>query len=205
MGSTLALAYGRAHPERTRAVSVMAVTTTGRAEVDWITEQVGRIFPEAWEEYAGYAERAGIGYRRELERLVTAFARLLADPNPLVHRPAAQAWMRWEDAHVGLLEPTTSHSERPMDYQLAFTRLAAHYWSHNGFLDPPLLVDPGALRDIPVALVHGRTDISGPAVTAYELHRMLPRSRLVIEETEGHGGPLMVQAWQRATLDLARD
>ena len=204
-GSTLALAYGRAHPERTAAVSCMAVTTTGRAEVDWITEQVGRIFPEAWEEYAGYAERAGIGYRRELERLVTAYAQLLADPDPLVHRPAAQAWMRWEDAHVGLLHPTTTHSDRPVDQQVAFTRLTAHFWSHDGFLSPALLTDPGALSEIPVVLVHGRTDISGPAVTAYDLHRKLPRSRLIIEESEGHGGPLMVQAWQRANLELVRD
>ncbi|NYJ75252.1 alpha/beta fold hydrolase [Allobranchiibius huperziae] len=201
-GSTLGLAYGRAHPERTLAVSVMAVTTTGRAEVDWITEHVGRIFPEAWDEYAGYAERAGVGYRRGQGRLVTAYAGLLADPDPLVHRPAAEAWMRWEDAHVGLLQPTTSHSERPIDYQVAFTRLTAHYWSHDGFVDPPLLTDPGALREIPVGLVHGRRDISGPAVTAYALHRVLPRSRLVIESTEGHGGPLMVAAWRQLTCDL---
>lgn len=133
---------------------------------------------------------------------MTAYAQLLADPDPSVHRPAAQAWMRWEDAHVGLLQPTTSHIDRPIDYQLAFTKLTAHYWSNDGFLNPALLHDPGALREIPVVLVHGRTDISGPAVTAYELHRVLPRSRLILEETEGHGGPLMVAAWQQATLDL---
>ncbi|MBA2324084.1 MAG: alpha/beta fold hydrolase [Pseudonocardiales bacterium] len=41
-GSTLALAYAQAHPERVRGIVLMAVTTTDRFQVDWITETVGR-------------------------------------------------------------------------------------------------------------------------------------------------------------------
>ncbi|MFT4218190.1 MAG: alpha/beta fold hydrolase [Micropruina sp.] len=56
-GSTLALAYAQAHPERVIGIVLFAVTTTSREEVDWITEGVGAIFPEAWDRFAGYAER----------------------------------------------------------------------------------------------------------------------------------------------------
>ncbi|MDD0857444.1 alpha/beta fold hydrolase [Arthrobacter alpinus] len=52
MGSTLALAYALEHPDRVLGIALMAVTTTNRDEVDWITEGVGRIFPEAWDEFA---------------------------------------------------------------------------------------------------------------------------------------------------------
>ena len=62
-GSTLALAYAQAHPDRVLGVVLFAVTTTSRREVDWITEGVGSIFPEAWDRFAGHAERSGIGYR----------------------------------------------------------------------------------------------------------------------------------------------
>ncbi|GMA32230.1 alpha/beta fold hydrolase [Litorihabitans aurantiacus] len=48
-GSTLALAYALAHPARVTALVLTAVTTGGREEIDWITEGVGRVFPEAWE------------------------------------------------------------------------------------------------------------------------------------------------------------
>ncbi|WP_256983483.1 alpha/beta fold hydrolase [Rhodococcus sp. 06-221-2] len=46
-GSTLAVAYALAHPTRVLGVVLFAVTTTGRGEVDWITEGVGAVFPEA--------------------------------------------------------------------------------------------------------------------------------------------------------------
>jgi proline iminopeptidase len=46
-GSTLALAYALEHPDRVLGIALVAVTTTSRDEVQWITEGVGRIFPEA--------------------------------------------------------------------------------------------------------------------------------------------------------------
>jgi proline iminopeptidase len=83
-GSTLALAYAQAYPERVLGVVLMAVTTTDRFQVDWITETVGAIFPEAWDRLAGHAEAAGIGYRRGQARLVEAYAQLMAHADPAV-------------------------------------------------------------------------------------------------------------------------
>lgn len=51
-GSTLALAYAEAHPDRVTGLVLAAVTTTSRDEVEWITEHVGRIFPREWAEFA---------------------------------------------------------------------------------------------------------------------------------------------------------
>lgn len=204
-GCTLALAYARAHPDRVHGVVGMAVTTTGRAEVDWITEGVGAIFPEAWHRLASYAEGAGIGYLRGRDRLVTAYARLLTDPDRAVCDSASMEWALWEDTHISLLRGAVQRSPRwgDVDFRTGFARLVTHYWSHDGFVDPPLLSDVGGLSELPVVLIHGRTDVSGPAVTAYELHRRLPRSRLIIDEVEGHGGPRMVAARRAANLDLA--
>lgn len=42
-------------------------------------------------------------------------------------------------------------------------------------------------------LVHGRHDVSGPARAAWELHHAGPGSELIIVESEGHGGPKMLQ------------
>ncbi|MDH7793898.1 alpha/beta fold hydrolase [Ochrobactrum sp. AN78] len=50
-GATLALAYAQAHPERVSEIVLVAVTTTSREEVNWITEGVGSLFPEAWERF----------------------------------------------------------------------------------------------------------------------------------------------------------
>src|SRR3954452_18605742 len=51
-GSTLALAYAIEHPDRVLGIVLFAVTTTSRAEVDWITEGVAAVFPEAWDRFA---------------------------------------------------------------------------------------------------------------------------------------------------------
>lgn len=44
-GSTLALAYAQAHPERVRAMLLVAVTMTRRSEIDWLYRGVGRFLP----------------------------------------------------------------------------------------------------------------------------------------------------------------
>lgn len=45
-GTTLGLAYAQAHPQRVKAMVLGFVTTTSHAEVRWMTEDVGRIFPQ---------------------------------------------------------------------------------------------------------------------------------------------------------------
>src|SRR5262249_27024139 len=101
-GSTLGLAYAQAHPDRVSGIVLMAVTTTSRAAVDWITEAVGGVFPEAWDRYAGHAEAAGIGYSRGQSRLVEAYARLMRSPDAEVRDAASLAWAEWEDHHISI-------------------------------------------------------------------------------------------------------
>ncbi|MFI5730778.1 alpha/beta fold hydrolase [Kribbella sp. NPDC051587] len=200
-GSTLALAYAQAHPQRVSGVVLMAVTTTDRFQVEWITETVGAIYPEAWDRAAGHAEQAGVGYRRGEERLVEAYARLMTDADPAVRDAASLAWMDWEDSHVSIGSGTTTHSGGAWEdahHRQGFATLVTHYWAHDAFLDPPVLERMERLEGIPATLIHGRRDVSGPAVVAWDVHRGWPGSELIVVEDEGHGGPAMVDAWCRA-------
>src|SRR5689334_7038088 len=51
-GTTLGLAYAQAHPQHVSALVLALVTTTSRSEVEWITRDVGRIFPQEWDRFA---------------------------------------------------------------------------------------------------------------------------------------------------------
>lgn len=199
-GATLALAYAQAHPERVVGLVLLAVTTTSRAEVDWITEGVGSVFPEAWDRFAGHAEAAGIGYRRGDGRLVEAYAHLLESPDPAVRDEASRQWALWEDTHVSIGAGGFARDPRWEDerFRLAFIRLTAHYWRHDGFCDPPVLECTDRLRNIPGVLIHGRRDISSPAITAWRLHERWPGSQLVIDEGDGHGGPSLAERCREA-------
>lgn len=203
-GSTLALAYAQAHPERVLGIVLFAVTTTSRQEVDWITEGVGAVFPEAWDRFASHAEQAEIGYQRGHGRLVEAYSRLMNSPDLAVRDAASREWALWEDTHVSIGAGGFSRDPRWNDdaFRIAFVRLTTHYWSHDGFNDPPILKRMERLHGIPGTLIHGRRDISGPAITAWELHKHWPGSTLIIDEGDGHGGATMVEHWNEANAQL---
>jgi proline iminopeptidase len=95
-GTTLALAYGQAHPDRVLGFVLAAVTDCSRAYVEWISERIGRVFPEAWDDFAAASGR------RPGQRLLDAYVERLTDPDPDVRSAAALAWCSWEDAHISL-------------------------------------------------------------------------------------------------------
>lgn len=203
-GSTLAVAYAVAHPTRVLGVVAFAVTTTSRREIDWITEGVGAIFPEAWDRFAAFAEQSDVGYQRGKARLVDAYARLINSSDPVLRDNASREWALWEDTHISIGTGGMRHDPHWNDarFRLAFVRLTTHYWSHDGFCEPPLIERVEVLRDVPGILIHGRRDVSGPAITPWQLHRSWPGSTLVIDEGDGHGGLSMNARWRTANDEL---
>jgi proline iminopeptidase len=199
-GSTLALAYALEHPDRVLGIAVVAVTTSSREEIDWITEGVGRIFPEAWAEFAE-AANAGPG-----ERVVEAYARRLAGQDRDDARRAALSWDRWESTHISL-DPAWRPGPLFEDERarMTFALLVTHYWANDGFMSNGQEIIPRAhgLNGIPGYLIHGRRDISGPAITAWELHRRWESSHLLVIEEEGHGGPASIAALTQAVEEIA--
>ncbi len=185
-GSTLALAYAQAHPSRVTELVLVAVTTTSRDEVMWITETVGRIFPEAWHRF----ERAA--YAQPEERIVDAYARRLATGDPADRAQAAQDWDEWESTHVSLDPHWTAGAlhEDPVQRE-NFATLVTHYWANDAFLRDgnEIINRVDEIAHIPCTLIHGRHDVSGPVITPWRLNQRLPASELVIIESEGHGGP----------------
>ncbi|MCA8932030.1 MAG: alpha/beta fold hydrolase, partial [Rhodospirillaceae bacterium] len=47
-GSTLALAYAEAHPDRCASIILRGIFLMRRREIDWFLYGMGTIFPEAW-------------------------------------------------------------------------------------------------------------------------------------------------------------
>lgn len=199
-GSTLALAYALQHPSRVSALVLVAVTTGSRREIDWLTEGVGALFPERWADFArGVPEGASV---------VGHYARLLRDDDPAVRAGAAARWDDWESTHVSL-DPAWQPGPLFADprEQQDFATLVTHYWANDCFLRGADAILPRArqLAGIPGVLIHGRHDVSGPAITPWQLHRAWPGSRLEIVESEGHGGPVQMQLAADAIDALGRE
>ncbi|MEX8057419.1 alpha/beta fold hydrolase [Microbacterium sp. 16-032] len=198
-GSTLALAYALEHPGRVTEIVNLAVTTGARWEIDWITDGIAPVFPEAHARL-----RAPL---RDDERTIEGYARLLTDDSPAVRRRAGDDWDVWEVAHVSLgplAKPGPLHTEPR--HRRNFATLATHYWANDCFLPgtASIMSRASQLEGIPGVLVHGRRDISGPSLIPWRLHRAWPGSRLEIVEEDGHGGPRSAQIAQDAMDGFAR-
>lgn len=197
-GATLGLAYAQRHPDRVSEIVLFSVTNTSRREVEWVTRDMGRVFPEEWARF-----RDAVPEPERDGNLAEAYARMLADPDPAVRERAAREWCRWEDVHVSTA-PGHRPDARYQDprFRMRFARLVTHYWGHAGFLeDGGLLRDAGKLAGIPGVLVHGRMDISGPPDIAWNLAQVWSEAELVLISDEGHGmsGDATLQAVLAAT------
>ena len=152
-GVTLALAYAEQHPGRVSELVLFSVTNTTRREVEWVTRDMGRIFPEEWARF-----RDAVPEPERDGSLVDAYARMLADPDPAVRERAAREWCRWEDVHVST-HPGTGPipATRTRSSGCASPASSRTTGRHAAFLeDGALLRDAGKLAGIPGVMVHGR-------------------------------------------------
>jgi proline iminopeptidase len=88
----------------------------------------------------------------------------------------------------------------------ALARLETHYFVNDAFLaEGQLLARADSLSRIPGIIVQGRYDVVTPPLTAWQLHRAWPQSRLQIIPDAGHasGEPSIQRALVEATDQFA--
>lgn len=184
--STLILAYAQRHPDRVIGIVLVGMTMTRQQEIDWLYGGVRLLFPVEWERF-----RAGVPHRDRGGNLVEAYRQLMENPDIAVREQAASDWCAWEDAvisHESLSSPG-QYGAKPDAARLAFVRICTHYFAHRAWLeDGQLLRDAHRLKGIPGVLIHGRLDLSGPLLTAWELAQAWPAADLRIIEDAGHTG-----------------
>jgi proline iminopeptidase len=201
-GSTLALAYAEAHPQRVTELIVRGVYTVSRAELDWYYQfGVSEIFPDKWEKFQAPIPEDERG------DMIAAYRKRLTSADPTVQIEAAKAWSQWEGETITLLpDPAMSARHGEALFALAFARLENHYFVHDCWLeDGQLLRDAHRLRGIPGVIVHGRYDMPCPARYAYALHKVWPEAEFHLIEGAGHAAsePGILDRLIRATDGFA--
>ena len=181
-GSTLALAYAEAHPERCLGLVLRGVFLARSSEVDWFMHGMRYVFPEAGRAFAEFLPEA------ERADLLGNYYRRLTDPDPAVHLPAAHAWDRYEGACSKLRPPSDPLPAFDSDASaLAIARIEAHYFVHRAFLeDNELIGNIGRIRHLPCTIVQGRYDVICPPVTAYTLAQAWPEAEYIVVPDAGH-------------------
>ena len=202
-GSTLALAYAQAHPERVTGLVLRGIFLCRHQDIQWFYQEgAGRIHPELWEEYLRIIPES------ERDDLVGAYYRRLTSDDPEVQREAARAWSLWEGSTSNLV-PKDSVLEHFLQEAtaLSLARIECHYFMHDSFVrENQLLEDAHKLKDIPGVIVHGRYDLVCPMEQAWALHRAWPEAEFKVCQRSGHSAaePEIVDALLRAVHKLTR-
>jgi proline iminopeptidase len=181
-GSTLALAYGEAHPERCLGFVLRGIFLCSDEEVDWFLKGIGRFFPEAWREFMAHVPKKAQG------DVARWYSDALNHSDPLVHMPLARAWSRYEASCSSLLPNPSliAHLEEDR-VALGIARLESHYFVNRIFLPRgQLLAEIGRIRHLPCVIIQGRYDMICPIATADGLARAWPEAQYVIVEDAGH-------------------
>lgn len=183
-GSTLAIAYAEAYPDRVTGLVLRAIFLGTEREVQWAFVDGPKTFrPELFEAFRDWLPEP------ERHDPLRAYLSRLNDRNASDRLPAAQVWNAYERI-LSEINPTTTAIPKHFsnDARLPPTPIIeAHYIANNFFLDPgQLLSNANALATVPGTIVQGRYDLLCPPENAHALASAWPASKLQIIDAAGH-------------------
>lgn len=181
-GSTLALLYAQAHPERVSELVLRGIFTMSQAELDWFYGGgAARFFPQPWAEFVGAIPED------ERDDLIGAYHRRLTSDDIALQTQFARVWVRWETA-TAVLRPPRGPAPVNGTYARAFARIESHFFAHNGWLatDDQILGAMQRIASLPGRIVQGRYDVICPPHTATAVADRWPTADLVMIDDAGH-------------------
>ncbi|MFK8016047.1 MAG: alpha/beta fold hydrolase [Gammaproteobacteria bacterium] len=209
-GSTLALAYAQAHPDRMKNLLLRGIFTFLRDEVDNLFRNglTALHYPDVWEAYRDFVVTHPTMAGNAPDDLLEGYRLLLENPD--TREAAAAAFVAYELA----LSSAISNPERiattlsTPSTLIPFASLEVVYMLADGFMQEGQLLQPerlARLGSIQVSTVHGRADHVCLPTAAWRLHKALlsqgVASRLWFIDGNGHsdaepgiGGALRMEA-----------
>jgi proline iminopeptidase len=182
-GTTLGLAYAEAYPKNVSGMVLRGVFMATKEEIDHFYHGgVGRYFPEIYEALLSTLPEPS---RRPLPDYLF---RLIQEGSQADKAKYSRAWAKYEGKISGLEVPDEAIKnwiENSNPY--AFSLFENFYMANGCFLEEgQLFKNAEKITHIPTIIINGRYDVICPPVTAYRLHKLLPKSKLIIAEGAGH-------------------
>ena len=204
-GSTLSLAYAETHPERVGALVLRGIFMVRREEIQFFYQEGSSwLFPDYYEEFKNLLPEV------ERQDILFGYWKRITSGNEEERLKFAKAWTKWEMATSKLFVDKELVNKGEDDkFAVAFASIETHYFVNGGFFkkENQLLEDAWKIKDIPTVIVQGRYDVVCPAKSAWDLHKKLPKSKLMIIPDAGHScfETGIVDALVNATDELKND
>ena len=203
-GSTLALAYAEAHPERVSALVVEGVFLATREELNWWHSMsgAGRLFPDAHarlmagvpdalhDDPSAFMAWALDAMQAELTAGAVGLNALETASSECLEASLIYRWSAYEEAlswtAISPGEIASGFTAKGRDWLIGHSLIEAHFFSNACFVgEDQLLREAGALT-MPVHIVQSRYDMVCPLRAAWRLNHAVPHSMLHIVAEGGH-------------------
>jgi proline iminopeptidase len=177
-GSTLALCYAIANPDKVMNMVLAGIFLGTKEETQWL-EKAGyrNFFPEVYEFLASgvpeeYKENPGSYHRKKF-----------------IEDKSTEAAYRYTEAELGVLRLNNQYIPPDFtdEYDTTYGTMITHYMQNNCFIEEGHILKNAAALTMPIHIVHGRYDMVCQPINAYNLHKALPDSQ-IYWTMAGHSG-----------------
>jgi len=182
-GTTLGIAYAEAYPGNVSGMVLRGVFMATKEEINHFYHGgVGRYFPEIYEALLSTLPEPS------RQPLPDYLFQLIKEGSQEDKAKFSRAWAQYEGKISGLEVPDEVIKNWIENYNpYAFGLFENFYMANGCFLkEGQLFKGAEKISHIPTIIINGRYDVICPPVTAYRLHKLLPKSKLIIAEGAGH-------------------
>ncbi len=191
-GSTLALLWAERHPERVEKMLLSQIFLANDEAIRWEMEDSAYFFPE-FVEYLNHSSQ---------DNIAAYYNQLIQSDDISKQLDAVNHYGCFERICSSMSPQFTALKELSAE-ELASNRIYMHYAAHKFFLKSDTILDNiNKIKDIPTIIVHNRIDMVCPYKGAYDLHKALNNSQLIISPEFGHFSKMLYRALNKAFKEI---
>ncbi|MDO5717156.1 MAG: prolyl aminopeptidase [Tissierellia bacterium] len=182
-GTTLALSYAIAHPDRVKAMALRGIFLGRKEDIRWLYQEGASYFyPENFEAYRNFLPR------EKWDDIVAGYEEIFQKGTKEQIEEASTHWAGWEMGLVRLHPPKPDFQKKPKPVDISLARLECYYFSHGlGWTNDNYILDNvDKIRDIKTVIVHGRYDVDCRPSGAWELAKEMDNCDIYLP-VAGHG------------------
>ena len=177
-GSTIALLWAEKNPQKVEKMLLSQIFLANDDFHHWEFDGTKYIYPE----FVEYMDKKSKG------NIIGYYNKLIQSSNAKKQLEAINEF-GWFERICGSMRPEFACFSDACDKELASNRIYIHYAANNFFLKGnDILKNINKIKDIKTIIIHNRLDLICPFKGAYDLHKNMNNSELIIVDEFGHVG-----------------
>mgnify|MGYP001436115230 FL=1 len=180
-GSTLALLYAEACPERVISLVLRGVFLCRRNDIQWFYQYgASEIYPAYWDDYISIVDKS------RTDDILTEYHKMIFSDDETLANKACKEWSLWE-GRSSCLYHTLDVVNAFDECSVSLARIESHFFVNDCFIEENQIIkNIDKISHIPCTIVHGQYDVVCPIRQAYDLNQVYLKSRLIVAEDAGH-------------------